>query len=56
MTRQAKGLGLSCILTLIFSTAIFADGFIVIPPPFPRPVTYTATPYPLEVKLSLIHI
>jgi Ca-activated chloride channel homolog len=48
--RQAKSLSLSFLLTMILSAAVFADGFIVIPPPFPRPVTYTATPYPLEVR------
>jgi Ca-activated chloride channel family protein len=51
MIRQVKKTVSGCLFLMIFTAAAaLGDGFIVIPPPFPRPVTYTATPYPLEVK------
>jgi len=50
MVRQVKSISLCWLLLLIFSAPSFADGFIVIPPPFPRPVTYQGGAYPLEVK------
>jgi hypothetical protein len=50
MIRQVKKTVSGCLFLMIFTAAAaLGDGFIVIPPPFPRPVTYTATPYPLEV-------
>jgi Ca-activated chloride channel family protein len=51
MIRRAKILSLSCLLTLIFSAAVFADGFIIVPHPDMRPgVRPVTTPYPLEVR------
>jgi Ca-activated chloride channel homolog len=50
MFRQAKSLCSCCLFLILISAAVFADGFIVIPPPFPRPITYQGGAYPLEVK------
>ncbi|MBN2189077.1 MAG: VWA domain-containing protein [Chitinispirillaceae bacterium] len=51
MVRKAKRISLSCLLILIFSAAVFADGFIIVPHHDPRPsVRPVTTPYPLEVR------
>jgi Ca-activated chloride channel homolog len=50
MIHQVKRLSLCWLLLLIFSGTSFADGFIVIPPPSPRPTAVQNDPYPLEVK------
>lgn len=48
MLGNAKRLIVTVMCLLMAATAAMADGFIVIPPPFPRPASHD--PYPLEVK------
>jgi Ca-activated chloride channel family protein len=51
MIRQAKKLFLTCLSLILFAAAaVFADGFIIVLHPDPRPSVRPGTPYPLEVR------
>jgi Ca-activated chloride channel family protein len=51
MIRHTRSLTLCSLMTIIINAAAFADGFIIIPNPPPRPAVRPVTsPYPLEVK------